>query len=89
LHQIAKLSDNVCYGTGFVDIFGFDFRPSEANLIEWRGRFAGIECLDDDFRAVATRNSERRRRRPGEKRNDAQLDRRRRCCGLLRVSRHR
>ena len=66
-----------------VDVFHLDLGPAEADLIVGGWELAGVEVLNQNFRGVASRYSERRGSGTGQEGNDTDLDRRRRD-GLLR-----
>ena len=83
LHEVPILRDLLRGRAGLVDVFHLDLGPAEADLIVGGWELAGVEVLNQNFRGVASRYSERRGCGTGQEGNDTDLDQRRRG-GLLR-----
>ena len=73
LDEVAEFGDDLRRRAGLVDVFRLDLGAAEAHGVVGRRCGPGVEGLDQDFRAVAPGNAERRRRGTGQERHDAEL----------------
>jgi hypothetical protein len=85
LHEVAQLGDLGRGAAGFVDEDGLQLEAAHTLLVVGRRHLAGIDRLDQELGGVARRDAERPGGRPGQKGDDAELERpvlreRRRAC---------
>ena len=81
MHEVAKFRDDVGDRAGLIDEFNFNLGAAETRLVIWCRHFAGVEIFNQDFRRIASGDTEWRRGRPRQKSDDADFDR----CRILRA----